>query len=150
MASSTTMASKEVRRRFLRRLEAWTRVSGGTLDKTMHSKGEPPKVVITSEQRRGHHVTLVSELQAYVLDPYQTARELQAICGATANVEEEALKSGAQRRVVCVQGLWDRTIAEWLGTRHGLPERCVDNRAALKGGSHSQKKDKKATNVRRN
>ena len=77
-------------------------------------------------------------------------RELQGVCGATANVEEETLKSGVQKRVISVQGLWDRSISEWLGTRHGLPEACVDNRAAaMKGPGHSQKKEKKATNVRK-
>ena len=36
-----------------------------------------PKVVITTEQRRGHHVTLVAELNTYSIDPYAAARELQ-------------------------------------------------------------------------
>jgi len=95
-------------------------------------------------------VTTVAELSTYAIDPYACARELSGVCGATANVEEMELKSGAMKRVVAVQGLWDRSIAEWLGTRHGLPLACVDNRAAaMKGPGHSQKKDKQATNVRK-
>jgi len=55
-----------------------------------------------------------------------------------------------QKRVVSVQGLWDRSITEWLAAKHGLPPSCVENRAAaMKGPGHAQKKEKKATNVRR-
>ena len=94
-------------------------------------------------------MTVVAELGVYAIDPYAAARELQVLCGATANVEETALKSSAQpRRVVAVQGLWDRSVGEWLAARHGLPGECVDNRVAGKQGA-SQKRDKKATNVRR-
>lgn len=71
------------------------------------------------------------------------------LCGATANVEETELKSGAKRRVTVVQGLWDRSVGDWLVTRHGLLEVCIDNRTSGKAGQTSQKKDKKATNVRR-
>jgi translation initiation factor 1 (eIF-1/SUI1) len=206
-AGAASMPPKEVRRRFLKRLEQWTRVSGGALEKPMHARGEPPKVVLpppaspathhlarllsalwlfqahgqtrdrsrsleiardrphkrpaqslappqkvvlTTEQRRGHSVTCVAELAAYSIDPYTAARELAGVCGATANVEEEALKSGVQKRVVSVQGLWDRSITEWLAAKHGLPPSCVENRAAaMKGPGHAQKKEKKATNVRR-
>lgn len=149
-AAPTSITPHEARRRFLKRLETWTRVSGGALDKPLHSRGEPPKVVLATEQRRGHHVTMVSELHVYSLDPYVAARELQGLCGATANVEEEQLKSGAVKRVVAVQGLWDRSISEWLGTRHGLPQACIANRALSKThGQGQQKKDKKATNVRK-
>ena len=115
----------------------------------MHSRGEPPKVVLATEQRRGHHVTTVAELGSYAIDPYAAARELQGVCGATANVEELTTKGGVVRRVVAVQGLWDRSIGEWLGARHGLPASCIENRAAAKGAGHTQKKDKKATNVRK-
>ena len=54
------------------------------------------------------------------------------LCGATANVEEETLKSGATKRVVCVQGLRDRTVSDWLVSRHGLLESMVDNRTSGK------------------
>ena len=145
----TALSAKEVRKRFLNRLERWTRVTGGLLEKPIQTKGLPPRVVVTTEQRRGHHVTLVSELSSYSLDPYSAARELQVLCGATANVEEVALKSSNQpKRNVSVQGLWDRSVEEWLESRHGLPSECVDNRAAGKSGQ-SQKREKKATNVRR-
>ena len=148
-AVPTELSAHEVRKRFLKRLDTWTRVSGGALEKAVHSKGEPPKVILATEQRRGHHVTTVAELSSYSIDPYSAARELQSVCGATANVEEEQLKSGAVKRVVTVQGLWDRSIGEWLGSKHGLPEVCIENRAAAKGAGHTQKKDKKATNVRK-
>ena len=46
-----------------------------------------------------------------------------------------------------VQGLWDRSAADHICTVHGLPASCVENRAAGKSGM-SQKKDKKATNIR--
>ena len=71
------------------------------------------------------------------------------LCGATANVEEEKLKSGATKRVVCVQGLRDRTVSDWLVSRHGLLESMVDNRTSGKAGQTSEKKAKQATNVRK-
>ena len=57
---------------------------------------------------------------------------------------------GENARLVSVQGLWDRSITEWLAAKHGLPPSCVENRAAaMKGPGHAQKKEKKAANVRR-
>ena len=85
-APPAELTAKEARRRWLARLEGWTRVSGGLLERPLHAKGAAPRVVITTEQRRGHHVTLVSELSLYTIDPYAAARELQVLCGATANV----------------------------------------------------------------
>lgn len=148
-ALPTSLGPKECRRKFIQRLEQWTRVSGGGLEKPISSRGEPPKVVITTEQRRGHHVTLIADLSHYSLDPYAAARELALLCGATANVEEQDLKSGVKKRVVVVQGLRDRTVGDWLVTRHGLLESMVDNRTSGKAGQTSERKVKAATNVRK-
>ena len=51
-------------------------------------------MVFTTEQRRGHHVTTVSELGSFVIDPYAAARELQP-----ASVEHAAERLGVSSRV---------------------------------------------------
>ena len=76
----------------------------------------------------------------------ELAAELQAKLGAAAGVEEVVGAKGVARREVMVQGLWDRAVAEHLEEALGLPSRCVANNA--KKGL-AQKKEKKASNVRR-
>ena len=73
---------------------------------------------------------------------------MQAKLGSNATVSEMEVKSGAVKRQVMVQGLWDRAVEEVLSGEFGLPERCVQNTAESRKGMH-QKKEKQATNVRR-
>ena len=85
-----------------------------------------------------------------MLGPQAVAKELQALAGASAAVEEVVgEKTGAVRRTVMVQGLWDRAACELLTKKYGLPAACVENRAAGGKPGMRQKQDKAATNVRR-
>ena len=43
----TTMNPKLCRRTFMQRLESWTRVSGGALEKPLSTRGDPPKVALS-------------------------------------------------------------------------------------------------------
>ena len=110
----------------------------------------PPAAAVSTAQRRGHMVTLVEGLEALGLEPKLFAKQLQALAGASASVEEEVgQKTGAVRRTVLVQGLWDRAACELITGKHGLPAACVENRAASNKAGMKQKQEKKATNVRR-
>ena len=60
--------------RFVLPIGCTINMDGGALEKPLASRGEPPKVVLTTEQRRGHHVTLIAELTSYSIDPYGAAR----------------------------------------------------------------------------
>ena len=135
---------------WVERLEPWTRVSGGALEKPLLRPGGGGGLAITisTAQRRGHHVTLVSDLEPFAIDPNALASALQARAGASAVVQEiEGVKQAVMRREVMLQGLWDRAVAEVLAAPpFGVPQRCISNKANTK---MAQKKEKAATNVRR-
>ena len=129
-----------LKQRWGARLEVWTRIAGGGLEKPKLCAGKtPPPIVVTTQQRRGHSVTLVDQLATYGIDPQALAQELQTAFGASSGVEDG--------KTVMLQGLWDRSVGEHITSTHGLPAVCIDNKAAGKAGM-SQKKDKKATNIR--
>jgi len=145
----THLPYNEICARFKARLEPWVRVTGGQLEKPLMRPGhEPPTLTVQTQQRRGHMVTLVDELEVLSIEPEKLARALQAKLGAHATVYEAEVKSGAVKRSVMVQGLWDLAVSECLQRDFGVPVRCVHNLAADKKGMH-QKKEKAATNVRR-
>ena len=145
----TQLTWRELSKRYGSKLEPWVRVHGGQLEKPITRPGrEPPVVRISTAQRRGHMVTLVDELEVLAIPPEQLAHALQAKLGSNATVSEMEVKSGAVKRQVMVQGLWDRAVEEVLSGEFGLPERCVQNTAESRKGMH-QKKEKQATNVRR-
>jgi len=140
MALPTHLMWHAVKQRWTARLEPWTRLTGGGLEKPKLCAGKsPPPILISTQQRRGHMVTLVDALGTYGIDPHALATELQTAFGASSGVEEG--------KTVMLQGLWDRSVAEHIATAHRLPPSCLDNKAAGKSGM-SQKKDKKATNIR--
>jgi translation initiation factor 2D len=147
----TQMRLSDARTRFTAALEPFTRLSGGTLEKPKLTTGRaPPAVTISTSQRRGHMVTLLEGLEPLGLQPQVVARELQALAGASAGVEEVVgEKSGVVVRTVMVQGLWDSTASELLTKKYGLPAACVDNRAAAGKKGMRQKQDKAPTNIRR-
>ena len=146
----TQLPLHELRRLFVAALDPWTRLSGGTLDKPALRPGRaPPAATISTAQRRGHAVTLVDGLEQLGLQPQVVARELQAVAGASAAVEEEVGQKGGVRRTVMVQGLWDRSAADLLTSKYGLPASCVENKAAGNKANMKQKQVKAATNVRR-
>ena len=97
-----------------------------------------------------NQVTLLEGLEPLGLEPQVVAKELQALAGASAGIEEVVgEKSGAVVRTVMVQGLWDSTACELLTKKYGLPAACVDNRAAGGKKGMRQKQDKAPTNIRR-
>jgi translation initiation factor 2D len=146
-AAQTSLGAKELLKLWVSRLEPWFHASGGRLEKPLVRPGRsPPCVRISTAQRRGHSVTLVEDLDAYAISAKALAAALQARLGASASVETVECKSGVTKHAVMVQGLWDRAVAEHLEEALGLPSRCVANNA--KKGL-AQKKEKKASNVRR-
>ena len=55
------MRLSDARTRFTAALEPFTRLSGGTLDKPKLTTGRaPPAVTVSTSQRRGHMVTLLT------------------------------------------------------------------------------------------
>ena len=146
----TSLQLREATKLWVERLEPWTRVSGGALEKPLLRPGGGGGLAITisTAQRRGHHVTLVSDLEPFAIDPNALASALQARAGASAVVQEiEGVKQAVMRREVMLQGLWDRAVAEVLAAPpFGVPPRCIANKANSK---MNQKKEKAATNVRR-
>lgn len=84
-------------------------------------------------------ITAVDNLSTYGINLEQLAEQLQTNLGARAWLE------GAGS--VLVQGLWDRSVADHMSSVYGLPSSCIDNKAAGKTGM-SQRKEKKATNIR--
>ena len=146
----TSLPLREATKLWVERLEPWTRVSGGALEKPLLRPGGGGGLAITisTAQRRGHHVTLVSDLEPFAIDPNALASALQARAGASAVVQEiEGVKQAVMRREVMLQGLWDRAVAEVLAAPpFGVPSRCIANKANTK---MAQKKEKAATNVRR-
>lgn len=146
----TSLPLREATKLWVERLEPWTRVSGGALEKPLLRPGGGGGLAITisTAQRRGHHVTLVSDLEPFAIDPNALASALQARAGASAVVQEiEGVKQAVMRREVMLQGLWDRAVAEVLAAPpFGVPPRCISNKANSK---MNQKKEKAATNVRR-
>ena len=135
-----TIQQYQLKRRWMERLEAWTKISGGVLEKPLLAR-QPPAVQIVTATRRGHKVTLVSGLRALGLDENIFAEEVKAIAGAGCGIEETVgEKSQLVRRDVVVQGYWDRSVAEHLLKAYRLPEQCVDNTALKKKAGERQKK----------
>ena len=66
----THLPYNEICARFKARLEPWVRVTGGQLEKPLMRPGhEPPTLTIQTQQRRGHMVTLVDELEVLSIEP---------------------------------------------------------------------------------
>ncbi|KAL1520676.1 hypothetical protein AB1Y20_022245 [Prymnesium parvum] len=139
-ALPTQLPWHSVKQRWLARLELWIRLAGASLEKPKLFAGKnPPAVVISTQQRRGHSVTLVDNVSTFGVEPPMLADELQTALGGRAWVEED--------KTVLLQGLWDRAVAEHLVKVHAVPSSFIDNKSAGKAGM-SQRKDKKATNIR--
>uniref|UniRef100_A0A7S4F6K1 Ligatin n=1 Tax=Chrysotila carterae TaxID=13221 RepID=A0A7S4F6K1_CHRCT len=149
-ALPTSLPLHEVKRRFVGRLEPWTRVAGAALSKPVLRAGRDPILVtISTALRRGHKVTLVGGLAGIGLSDAETASALTKALATAANVEETETNSGVPRKEVVLQGLWDRSVADYLERVHRLPAKCIENRAAGSKADMRERKEKKATNVRK-
>ena len=83
----------------------------------------------------------------YPVPPVDAAPRAPAAPGAAAGAPRMA-GLGTHATIDLHGGTRFGPDVEWLAAQHGLPAECVENRAAGKAG-HCQKKDKKATNVRK-
>lgn len=112
--------------RFVRLVAPWTPLEG------VLSRGDPSPVAIAAAKRRGHPVTVVSNVEALGMDPKDVAGELQRRFQASTSVGEFP---GAAGVAVVLQGDATAKVAEFFADKYGLPSKFIDVKKTGKKGA---------------
>jgi len=154
----THLARAKVNEMFQKRLQAYFRMSGGSLKRpsTFPAKWHEgaggvrqavcPGVSIRTEVRRGHNVTLVRGLELLGIDSEIFAKDMKEVFAAASSFEATPLKDGGKTNEVMFQGFWDKTLGQHLMAEYSCPKMCLEVRAK---GKNSEKAARLATNVTR-
>mmetsp|Transcript_36387 Transcript_36387/g.89550 ORF Transcript_36387/g.89550 Transcript_36387/m.89550 type:complete len:361 (+) Transcript_36387:3-1085(+) len=156
--SITHMKRQEVAKVFRQRLETWFEVRGGLLKQPRLERARMVEVAggvkearcsvcvnIKTENRRGHNVTILRGLEVLGVDADAFAEEMKTKFAASTSVQEVGSKDEMGKHYeVMLQGLWDKTLSEYLMLQYNLPKVCLDVRAKKQLG---EKAAKSASNI---
>lgn len=87
--------------------------------------GQPPKITITVEHKRGKVMTRIVGVERFGIDPVGLGEELRVLCASSASVAS-VVGSSPKNPVmeVMVQGPQEKTVRARLEER-GVPGRCI-------------------------
>lgn len=134
--SPTHMDRAHLNAHFVTRLEAWFEIQGGCLKHTRLERAKMATVAggakvprcslcvdIRTENRRGHHCTVVRGLELLGLNADAFAEEMKMRFAASTSVQEVGKKDELGRHYeVMMQGFWDKTLAEYFVEQCRLPK----------------------------
>eukprot|EP00239_Pterosperma_sp_CCMP1384_P002939 CAMPEP_0197849420 /NCGR_PEP_ID=MMETSP1438-20131217/12011_1 /TAXON_ID=1461541 /ORGANISM="Pterosperma sp., Strain CCMP1384" /LENGTH=137 /DNA_ID=CAMNT_0043462097 /DNA_START=32 /DNA_END=445 /DNA_ORIENTATION=- len=118
-------------------------------EKISFRNGSPAAILVRTEKRRNHNITLVQGLdtKVYGFDLEKMSTYLSKRLAASGGVEELPGSKVDIKRQIYLGGFWDRAVINILTEELGVPPEAIKNDAENKKGNMKQKKDQKSSNV---
>lgn len=135
-AEGSSAETAEVLRRLLGKLQLWSRIRRTTQqeEKETLQKGSPKNVQVQLEDRAGgrKHITRLSGMEAFGIDPDELATALQRRFQSSASVTKLPGKTETGKEIA-LQGDQLQNAAQFLTDVYGLPHSYITSKNRSKG-----------------